>query len=378
MKGMIGLGIACAVVAALVTGVAAGAAEESKPMVRMAILLDTSGSMSGLIGQAKTQLWKIVNEFITANKDGVRPDLQVALYEYGNSGLPAKEGYIRMILPLTNDLDKVSEELFALRTRGGSEYCGKVIKVATEALDWGGSNDDLKVIFIAGNEPFTQGNVDYREACKEAISRGIIVNTIHCGSYETGVNTRWKDGADLADGSYMNIDQNRQVVHVRAPQDKRIAELGAELNKTYVRYGAAGRDGAERQVAQDAYAVKEESSGASVERAVSKASAYYRNPSWDLVDAIRDKKVDLEKLKEEELPEEMRDMTPEERKAHVAANAKRRKAIQEEISKLNEERKRYVASEMKKRSESGAEETLDQAMIKALREQAERKKFQLK
>ena len=36
-------------------------------------------------------------------------------------------------------------------------------------------------IFIAGNEPFTQGPVNYAESCKAAITKGIIVNTIHCG-----------------------------------------------------------------------------------------------------------------------------------------------------------------------------------------------------
>ncbi len=97
---------------------------EVKPRVQMAILLDTSGSMSGLIDQARTELWAIVNEFITAKRDGKAPQLEVALYEYGKSSLPADEGYLRMIVPFTMDLDKISEELFALKTNGGSEYCG--------------------------------------------------------------------------------------------------------------------------------------------------------------------------------------------------------------------------------------------------------------
>ncbi len=138
---------------------------QPKPRVQMAILLDTSGSMSGLIDQARTELWAIVNEFITAKRDGQAPELRVALYEYGKSSLPASEGYIRMIVPLTMDLDKISEELFALKTNGGSEYCGWVIKEATAALQWSGAPEDLKVIFIAGNEPFTQGKVKYQKAC---------------------------------------------------------------------------------------------------------------------------------------------------------------------------------------------------------------------
>jgi hypothetical protein len=173
---------------------------ETKPLVQMAILLDTSGSMSGLIDQARTELWSIVNEFILAERDGRRPEVQVALYEYGNSRLSAESGWIRRILPLTTDLDKVSEELFALTTSGGEEYCGWVIRDATEQLAWSTAPDDLKVIFIAGNEPFTQGPVDYRQACKAAIAKGIIVNTIHCGTEREGIDGKWKDGAVLADG----------------------------------------------------------------------------------------------------------------------------------------------------------------------------------
>src|SRR5436305_1675097 len=78
-----------------------------KPKIQMAILLDTSNSMDGLIGQARAQLWKIVNEFAKAKKGGVQPDLEVALYEYGNNGLDAKTHWIRMVSPFTDDLDKV-------------------------------------------------------------------------------------------------------------------------------------------------------------------------------------------------------------------------------------------------------------------------------
>lgn len=364
----------CAVISTLAVAVSAEAPEEHKPLVQIAILLDTSNSMDGLIAQAKTQLWKIVNEFITAKRDGKTPELWVGLYEYGNNGLPAKEGYIRMVVPLTADLDKVSEELFALKTNGGSEYCGNVIKVATEALDWGGSDDDLKVIFIAGNEEFTQGSVEYREACQDAVAKGIMVNTIFCGPHAEGVRTRWKDGADLADGSYMNIDQDRAVVHIAAPQDQKIADLGTKLNETYLYYGAAGKASAERQVSQDEEAMRESSTGSHVQRAVTKASDYYRNVSWDLVDAVREGKVKLAALKDEDLPKEMQNMTQEQRKAHLEANAKLREAIQEEINKLNEQRKRYVAEEMKKRAASG-EQGFDAAVIKLLQNQAEQKNF---
>src|SRR5690349_20225863 len=108
----------------------APATPAKKPLVQIAVLLDTSGSMQGLIEQAKGQLWKIVNEFLKAKQDGQTPEVQVALYEYGKTSLSRDSGWIRQIVPLSTDLDKISEELFALKTNGGDEYCGWVIKDA--------------------------------------------------------------------------------------------------------------------------------------------------------------------------------------------------------------------------------------------------------
>ena len=346
--------------------------EVSKPVVQMAILLDTSGSMSGLIDQARTELWSIVNEFIFARRNGRQPELQVALYEYGKSSLSRDGGYIRQIVPLTTDLDKISEELFALTTNGGDEYCGWVIREAANGLQWSDSPDDLKVIFIAGNEPFTQGPVDYREACRAAVTKGIVVNTVHCGPEGQGVEGKWKDGAVVADGRYLNIDQNRQVVHIAAPQDRQIAELGMSLNHTYIAYGLQGEAAQERQAAQDNNA-QQASTEALLQRVVTKSSANYTNTAWDLVDAVNSQQVDLEQIQREELPENMQEMTAEQRTAYVDAQARQRAEIQAKVQQLNEQRKKYIAEEMKKRQGEGR--TLGSAVKEAIREQARRKNY---
>jgi hypothetical protein len=349
------------------------AKETKKPLVQIAILLDTSGSMEGLIEQAKSQLWRIVNEFAKAKQDGVTPEVQVVLYEYGKSSLSKQGGWIRQIQPLTTDLDKISEELFALRTNGGDEYCGWVIKEAVNELAWSPAGDVYKAIFIAGNEPFTQGPVSYAESCKAAITKGIIVNTIHCGNEVEGINTKWKDGADLADGKYLVIDQNRAVVSIEAPQDKEIAKLGVELNKTYLAYGAAGRTGAGRQEAQDAnVATLAPASGAVAQRAVAKASVNYRNSSWDLVDAVKENKADVAKLKTEELPAEMQKLSADERKVYVETKSKERAAMQAKINELNREREKFVAARMK---EVAGTNTLDAVVISAVREQSAKRNF---
>jgi len=364
------------VLTALLTLATNGHAQQEAPRIQIAILLDTSGSMEGLIEQAKTQLWKVVNEFATAERDGARPELEVALYEYGKSSLPAEEGYLRMILPLTTDLDAVSQELFVLTTNGGDEYCGWVIRDAVRDLNWSSSNKDLKAIFIAGNEPFTQGGIDFRESCRSSIGKGIVVNTIHCGSFDEGRTGSWEEGALLADGRYLYIDQNQALVHIDAPQDADIARLGAELNTTYIPYGSAGLASAERQEVQDANAMGA-APAAAAERAVFKASAHYKNSGWDLVDAVEGGDIELKELEEEALPEEMRQMTLEEQTLFVQENATKRVELQEQINQLNAERELYVAEKMKELSEKGTN-TWDEAMIEAIREQAEAREFELK
>ena len=165
----------------------AEAATGDGPKIQLAILLDTSSSMDGLISQTREQLWKIVNTFATAKKDGKKPRFELALYEYGNDRLSREGNFIRMVSPLTTNLDKVSEELFKLKTNGGDEYCGAVIGKAVEQLEWSKTKGDLKLIYIAGNEPFTQGPVNYAVAVKNAIEHGIVVNTIHAGDEASGI-----------------------------------------------------------------------------------------------------------------------------------------------------------------------------------------------
>ena len=342
-----------------------------KNRVQVALLLDTSNSMDGLIDQAKTQLWKIVNTFTDARREGEPPQVEVALYEYGNNNLSVENQWVRQVQPLTRDLDSLSKSLFSLKTNGGDEYCGAVIQRSLADLKWDESKDTYKVIFIAGNEPFTQGSVDARKACRDAWGKGIVVNTIHCGNREEGMSGSWHDGAALAGGKFMVINQDRPVVCIAAPQDKRIAELSEELNKTYLGYGKARAEGAARQAEADKDAQSQKASGAPVLRAVSKTGTNYNNASWDLVDAAREKKVDPAKLEASELPAAMRDLKPEDRAAFVEKAAKERAEIQEKIVALNREREAFVAEEMKKKATESTEQTLDQAIVAATREQAE-------
>lgn len=359
--------------AALVSPVSAKGAEATNDpspapdKIQIAVLLDTSNSMDGLIGQAKSQLWKVVNSFTEAKRDGKTPFVEVALYEYGNSNLNIANQYVRLIEPLSRDLDEISRELFALKTNGGEEYCGAVIQRALSDLAWDSSPQTYKVIFIAGNEPFTQGSVDVRQACKDAIGKGVIVNSIHCGTRDEGIAGSWNDGPALAGGKFLIIDQDRAVAAIPAPQDKAISDLSLELNKTYLGYGKNREAAALKQNTADRDAAA--NADAAVERAVTKASANYDNRSWDLVDGLREKKVDLSKIPAAELPTEMQSLTPEQRTAFVENAAKQRAEIQNKIAELSRDREAFLQKEREKQTAQG-EKSLDEAIVETTREQA--------
>jgi hypothetical protein len=371
MRTMQRTAVGAAVILALFLGAAGQVCGEER--IQLAILLDTSGSMEGLIDQAKAQLWKVVNELARARRNGARPALEVALFEYGNDGLAQEDGYIKCVTDLTTDLDLVSERLFALATNGGSEYCGMAIDRAVGRLSWSGAKEALKLVFIAGNEPFTQGPVAYREACRRAAAAGIIVNTVFCGEAAEGVAGSWKDGADRADGRYLSIDQDSREASIATPYDKEIVALGDELNATYVAYGRAGEESKSRQAAQDSNAAAMSAESA-VQRSVAKSQAAYVNAGWDLVDAVREKKADLRSLKDDELPAELRALAPAKREQYVKDLGARREAIQKRITDANEKRRLYVEQAVRQSAEPS---TLERAILSAVRDEAVRKGFSL-
>ena len=339
--------------------------------VKIALLLDTSNSMDGLINQAKSQLWDIVNEFTYA-KCGTNniPELQIAIYQYGNDGLSSSEGYIQQVLNFSSDLDEISEKLFSLRTNGGEEYCGEVIQTSLKQLEWGKNPDNLKMIFIAGNEPFTQGKLNYRDAVTNAKEKDIVVNTIFCGNYEEGIHTDWKKGAVLSGGEYMAIDHNRKVVHIKTPYDDIIIKLNRKLNGTYVSYGALGSSKREMQSLQDTNAMELEEAVA-VKRAVSKSSRLYNNKNWDLVDAHADKDFNLDDITKDELPEELQGKSKKEISSYIETKKIEREEIQQKIQDFNTKREAYI---VKNKTENTSGE-LENAMLRAIKKQAKVKNY---
>ena len=341
----------------------------NKQFIKVALLLDTSNSMDGLIDQAKAQLWEIVNELSYAKCDDTKPNLQIALYEYGNDRLNGEEGYIRKVLSFSDDLDEISKQLFSLTTNGGEEYCGYVIQTSLNQLNWGDNADDLKLIFIAGNEPFTQGKINYKDTAKIAKDKGVTINTIFCGDYDQGISGYWKDGADSSNGNYMAINHNQATTYVSSPYDDQILQLNIRLNGTYVAYGKMGDTKMALQSEQDANA-RGYSGANAVNRAVSKSSHLYKNDSWDLVDAEKSKSFKYEELKQDDLPAELKGKSKNEIKAYVTKKSKEREEIQDEIHQLNEKRRQYIMNQQKENTNS-----LESAMINAIKKQAQEKNY---
>lgn len=344
---------------------------EDNTKIQVAILLDTSGSMDGLIEQAKSRLWNIVNTLTTLKYSGKTPTIEIALYEYGNDGIAAEKNYIRQVAPLTTDLDLISEKLFSLRTNGGSEYCGAVISDATKELKWDDGKNNMKLVYICGNEGFNQGPINYKEAINDALKKDIYINTIFCGNQEDGVKLLWKDGADVAKGKYFNINSNETIRYIATPYDVRINELNIKINMTYISYGAQGEAKKMNQAVQDKNA--ESISVANfTERAVSKSKAVYTNTNWDLVDRVKEDEDAISKIKPEELPTELKGKSEKEIKIIVVEKTKEREAIQKEIAELAKKRQDYIDAEAKKQNTT---DDLGNAISNSIIELAKTKKY---
>ena len=155
--------------------------------IDLAICLDTSGSMDGLIDSCRQKIWAIINDLALAKPT---PRLRVALLSYGNDGYARDAGWVRLDTGLTDDLDKVSQQLFALKTGGGTELVGRVMQAALARLDWAKDSKALRIMIVAGNESADQDKeVSFRLMCRRAIGRDIMVNPIYCTRSEAAGST---------------------------------------------------------------------------------------------------------------------------------------------------------------------------------------------
>jgi hypothetical protein len=359
-------------------------ARDDRPVIQLALVLDTSSSMDGLIEQAKSALWAVVNELSVARHGDETPRLRVALIEYGNNGIPRETGWVRLRTHFTSDLDLLSEQLFGLTTNGGEEWCGHALSFAADQLSWfgapGGSASALprhpvtmppgvaegvrdglaggaldpgatrdpiacsttapvtKLVVIAGNEAFTQGPTSAYEVLSGLRQEAVTVNTVFCGPRDEGSRTGWEAGARHGGGLYASIDSDRRVVDPVTPYDARIRELNRALNATYLAYGVRGRDLADRQIAQDRL---NERAGYAADRAAAKASVVYVQAEWDLIDAIDAGRLKLADLDRGALPEPLRGLPIEAQMSRVDGLRAERAGVRSRIRDVAAQREAH-------------------------------------
>ena len=355
--------------------------EAKRPLAQIAILLDTSGSMKGLIDQARCQLWNVVSELAGAAKSGTPVKLEIAVYQYGSSLLPASEGFIRKVAGFTSDLDEVSKALFSLSTGGGDEYCAQVIDEALGGLKWSEAPGAYKAVFIAGNESFEQGKVEFGTVLSKALSKNIPINAIYCARPK-GVNEMkgWQISASLAEGLFFQIDHNHHLPNMKTPYDSRMRELNRKMNDTFVWYGAKSSKIAQNQKMQDANAAKM-SDHAYASRMSAKIGHLYHHADHDLVDALAHKRVTLAEMPQEQMPELMRKMSTAERMDFIKKKSMARDSVRRQMADVISKRHAFLQRNMQqvgaagKASQSGKMMMLGDALVNAVLSQTKQSGF---
>jgi Mg-chelatase subunit ChlD len=355
-----------------------GKEEVKAPKVDVVFVLDTTGSMGGLLEGAKRKIWSITNEIARGKPT---PDIRIGLVAYRDKG----EAYVTQETDLTDDLDGIYKKLQGFKAVGGGdgpEHVNAGLKAGIEKMTWSTDKEALRIIFLVGDAPPHEDygdDFDHNTLAKAAIEKDIIVNAIRCGGdAETG--KIWDEIARKAEGTFVTIDQKGGVAVIATPFDKELAELGGKMGSTRVAFGELRRRKEMEDKSRDA---EEALAGAGEDLKADRAAAMSKGAGapaapaeaggrWggDLVGAIEDGSKKLSDVKDEELPEDMKKMTPEEREKHVAAKIAERVELRKKIAELDEKRAQYLKEEQAK---LGTKDGFDGAVQKAIHEQAAKK-----
>jgi Mg-chelatase subunit ChlD len=345
--------------------------------MEMVFVLDTTGSMGGLLTGAKERIWGIVNEVMQTSS---RPSVKVGLVAYRDRG----DQYITQVLPLTEDLDKVYSTLMEYEAGGGGDEPENVRRALAEGVAKGGwsrpSPNHAQILFLVGDAPPHDyaDEADPLNTADLAVKQGIIVNTIQCGTSPT-TKFVWEAIARRGQGQYFLIPQDGGVQTVSTPYDEQLSQLGSRLGGTYLAYGGgAGAQGESFRAAQKEsvdtfeYSVSTRSAPtAAAERSVNKAlnAKAYIN---DLLQDIENGSIKLESVKTEDLPSELQKLSVEERTKEIEKRLAERREIRKQILALSKQRTEYIAAQQKTRK-GGAQNGFDVAVSAALREQLAKK-----
>ncbi|RMG08062.1 MAG: VWA domain-containing protein [Planctomycetota bacterium] len=312
-------------------------AAEQSPRIDVVFVVDTTGSMGGLIEGAKRKVWSIANEILSGRP---RPRVSVGLIAYRDRG----DAYVTQVTPLTEDLDAIYARLQGFRAEGGGdgpEHVNRGLHDAFSAIRWN-EDSQLKLVYLVGDAPAHRDydqEIDYARIVPEARQRGIVVNAVLCGN-SGAARRQFVEISRLGGGEFFQIAQDGGMTAVATPYDERLRRLARELEETRVVYGSR----AERKKAAERRAEVLEMDG---EAAAARASAVSKmapsapaaGGSKDLVAAFEEGRLD--EVREAELPEPLQGLSESERKAKLAALAARRKAVERELAELAKKRDEY-------------------------------------
>lgn len=361
--------LAAAVLVASVSTTSAAPVErkDQKPQVEVVFCLDTTGSMSGLIEGAKQKIWSIVNQIASGRPI---PEIKVGLLAYRDRG----DQYVTKMFALTADLDEVHKNLREFKADGGGDSPESVNQAINESVvkfKWSKEKETLRIIFLVGDAPphmDYKDDVKYSETCKIASEQGIIINTVLCGN-DGEAKKHWLAICEKAGGSFAQIAQDGGVKQIDTPFDKELAEINTKLLKTNVCYGEA-KDRKAGEEKNEAAKALPGAGGVAADSAGfrSKASRLAAN---DLLDDLKEGKKKLDEVKDEELPDDMKKMKPEERKAHVEKLQRERDELKKTALELDKKRLEFISKKQAEDKEKG-KDAFDSQILSTLRKQAEK------
>lgn len=368
-------GVLLVILAMAISGVAQKSAKtkpvanDNRDTLEMVFVLDTTGSMGGLIDGAKQRIWGIINEVMQKPS---KPRVRVGLVAYRDNG----DEYVTKILPMTEDLDKAYTTLMDYRAEGGGDTPENVRKALAEGVrnaGWSKWRKGLaQIVFLVGDAPPQDYNQepDVLVTTAEAVRKNMIVNTIQCGDMAETKGI-WQTIALRGEGKYFAIAQDGGVQAISTPYDKKLADLAGKVGQTYLTYGS--KDVRARNITAQATVevtvAADAPMGAQADRAVNKALNSYQYDG-DLVQDIENETVKLEAIKKEDLPENLQKLSVADRKKEIDQRIGERKKIRAEILELSKQRDAFIAAERKKK---GNKDGFDTAVAQALREQLQKK-----
>jgi len=343
------------------------AAARVAPRVEVAFVLDTTGSMSGLIEGAKRKVWSIANQLASGQPT---PEVRMALVAYRDRG----DEYVTRVRELTDDIDAVYADLQGYAAGGGGdtpESVNQALHEAVTRLAWSEDGDVYRVIFLVGDAPphtDYPDDVGYAHSVRLARQRGIVVNTVQCGDYAE-TTPIWQEIASAGGGHFAAIRQDGGMLALTTPMDDELARLNRELADTLVPYGGES-ERAELEAKRDRAASAPPSTVASRLGFLSKLGGKLNAGRADLVDAIAGGITSLDDVALAELPAELQAMAPAQRETFVEEKAETRQRVQAEIDALSRDRDAFIAEESARRTAAGEGDGFDAKVLESVREQA--------